>query len=232
MSRPEQELSWVAAAQALVERTVTELDDLSGPSLLPGWSRGHVVTHLARNAEALGRLLSWARTGIETPMYPSLQAREADIEAGARRPHAEQLGDLRRTGAAFIAGAHELSPQHWDATVRTRHGPIPASRIPWSRTRELWLHVVDLDAGVWIDAIPEEIAIRLVGDVAEGMHTRVGTRIELSIPERVPLVFGPGADVPVVVSGTAQQLAGWLAGRSDGVRLSGSGELPELPPWL
>ena len=85
MSRPDRELSWVADGQALFEQTVMRLDDLREPSRLPGWTRGHVVTHVARNAEGLCRLLRWARTGIETPMYPSIQARDAAIEAGAGR---------------------------------------------------------------------------------------------------------------------------------------------------
>ena len=59
-------------------RTVAALTDSQAraPSLLPGWTRGHVVTHLARNADALRNLLTWARTGIPTPMYPSRQARD------------------------------------------------------------------------------------------------------------------------------------------------------------
>ncbi|MBV8542204.1 MAG: maleylpyruvate isomerase N-terminal domain-containing protein, partial [Pseudonocardiales bacterium] len=130
MSRPDKELSWVSEGQALCERTVMELADLRGPARLPGWSRGHVVTHLARNAEGLCRLLTWARTGIETPMYPSVQERDADIEAGSGRDRTEQLDDLRRTGAAFAGAARELSSHHWEATVSTRHGPLPASTVP------------------------------------------------------------------------------------------------------
>jgi len=139
VSRPDRELSWVAEAQPRFEQAVTELADLRGPCRLPGWTRGHVVTHVARNAEALSRLLTWARTGIETPMYPSAQAREADIQSGAARPRLIQLDDLRSTAAAFAATAQELSADHWAATVGTRHGPVRASWVPWARVRELWL---------------------------------------------------------------------------------------------
>lgn len=232
MSPPRRELSWVADGQALFERTARELDGLGAPSRLPGWTRGHVVTHVTRNAEGLCRLLTWARTGIETPMYPSVQAREADIEAGAPRPQAEQLDDLHRTAAVFAAAAQELSTSQWDATVRTRHGSVPASWIPWARVRELWLHLVDLDAGVEIDAMPEDIATMLVGDLADWMHTRVPARIELRSPGREPVAFGPEGAEPTVVSGPVQQLAGWLTGRSDGTRLTAPGGLPELPPWI
>ncbi|MGH3770621.1 MAG: maleylpyruvate isomerase family mycothiol-dependent enzyme [Pseudonocardiaceae bacterium] len=232
MSVPERELSWVADAQALFERTVMELADLRGPSRLPGWTRSHVVTHLARNAEGLCRLLTWARTGIETPMYPSMRQRDADIEAGSGRERTKQLDDLRHTGAAFALAARELSSNHWEATVSTRHGPLPASSVPWLRVRELWLHLVDLDTGVEIDLMPEEIATGLVRDLAGWMHTRVSNHIELQPPGAEPVSFGPEAKVPVPVSGSVQQLAGWLTGRSGGERLRAPAGLPELPGWI
>jgi maleylpyruvate isomerase len=34
---------------------------------LPGWTRGHLLTHVARNADALRNLLTWARTGCHVP---------------------------------------------------------------------------------------------------------------------------------------------------------------------
>jgi maleylpyruvate isomerase len=209
-----------------------ELDGLRGRSRLPGWTRGHVVTHVARNAEALSRLLTWARTGIETPMYPSAQARERDIEAGAARPQAEQLDDLRSTGAAFAATAQQLSADDWATTVGTRHGPMPASSVPWARVRELWLHLVDLGAGVQIDAIPDDIATVLVRDLADWMHTRVAGRIELHSPDSAPVSFGPESAVPVPVTGTVQQLAGWLTGRGTGAHLHAPAGLPTLAPWI
>lgn len=232
MGRPERELIWVADGQARFEQAVTELDDLRGPSRLPGWTRGHVVTHVARNAEALCRLLVWARTGIETPMYPSAQARDADIEAGATRPQPAQLDDLRRSAARFAATAQELSDDHWTATVSTRLGAVHASFVPWARVRELWLHLVDLDAGVEIDALPADIATRLVRDLADSMDTRVATKIELRIPEHEPVPFGPEHGAPVIVSGPVQQLAGWLTGRSTGAHLHAPAGLPSLPPWI
>ncbi len=52
-------------------------------SLLPGWSRGHVLTHIARSGDGLRNLLIWAKTGEETPQYATPDARVTDIEAGA-----------------------------------------------------------------------------------------------------------------------------------------------------
>ena len=59
-------------------------EDMRAPSLLPGWTRGHVVTHLARNADAFCNLLHWAESGQEHYMYDSREQRNADIEAGYR----------------------------------------------------------------------------------------------------------------------------------------------------
>uniref|UniRef100_UPI00262ED002 maleylpyruvate isomerase N-terminal domain-containing protein n=1 Tax=Trebonia sp. TaxID=2767075 RepID=UPI00262ED002 len=62
-------------------------DDCSAPSLLPGWSRGHVLAHWARNADGQTRMLLAAQRGEVTAQYPGGDAqREADIEAGASRP--------------------------------------------------------------------------------------------------------------------------------------------------
>lgn len=232
MIEPDTALGWVADGQTLLEHTVMQLDDVGGSSRLPGWTRGHVITHLARNADGLVRLLSWARTGIETPMYPSMQVRAADIEAGAGRGLLEQLDDVRRAGAAFVAAASQLSAQHWQATVRTRHGPLLASTIPWLRAREVWLHLVDLGAGPEIDAVPDDVATALVRDVAGWMDSRVSARIEMQRAGGEQTAFGPESGARVSVSGSAQELAGWLTGRSRGHRLSAPAGLPELPDWL
>ena len=90
---------------------VAKLSDaeLAEPSALPEWSRAHVVAHLARNAEALIRLVAWARTGVETPMYPSREARAADIAASAGHPPERLRAELTATAAdldAALAGAH------------------------------------------------------------------------------------------------------------------------------
>src|SRR6266704_2810422 len=78
-------------------------DDMRQPSLLPGWTRGHVLTHVARTGDAMCNLLTWARTGVETPAYRCQEARGADIEAGAMRSTAELLDDVAATAAAFRA---------------------------------------------------------------------------------------------------------------------------------
>ncbi|HSK26952.1 MAG TPA: maleylpyruvate isomerase N-terminal domain-containing protein, partial [Jiangellales bacterium] len=88
---------WESTARLLATAHRIGDDALTGASLCPGWSRAHVLGHLARNAEALGRLCAWARTGEPTPMYPSREARAADIEASARQPRRRLLEDVAAT---------------------------------------------------------------------------------------------------------------------------------------
>ncbi|HET7782728.1 MAG TPA: maleylpyruvate isomerase N-terminal domain-containing protein, partial [Arthrobacter sp.] len=70
---------------AFFARKLNELSDaeLDGGTLLPGWTRRHVVAHVGYNARAIARLIEWAATGVETPMYSSPEARNHEIEFGA-----------------------------------------------------------------------------------------------------------------------------------------------------
>jgi uncharacterized protein (TIGR03083 family) len=74
---------WMQQGTTLLGKEA-ELDDeaLSVPSALPGWSRTHLLAHLAANADALGNLVRWAATGQPTPMYASPGERAAGIERG------------------------------------------------------------------------------------------------------------------------------------------------------
>ncbi len=116
-------------------------------SRLPGWTRGHVLTHLARNADAFRNLLTWARTGAETPMYPSEEVRGREIEAGAGRSAAQLAADLRASAAAFAGAAAELPAMAWDAPVSRRGVTFPARDILSGRRSEVEIHHVDLGAG-------------------------------------------------------------------------------------
>jgi uncharacterized protein (TIGR03083 family) len=105
-------------------------------SLLPGWSRGHVLTHVARNADGLRNLLIWARTGVETLQYSSRGAREAAIEEGAGRAAAELAAGLaHRPGCRDDAvgqpgvGQHRVGShgvgRHQPGAGRRRGPPAP-----------------------------------------------------------------------------------------------------------
>ncbi|MFC5994342.1 maleylpyruvate isomerase family mycothiol-dependent enzyme [Pseudonocardia hispaniensis] len=227
---------WMRAGEAFVAQLVDRLseDELRAPSALPGWSRAHVVGHLARNAEALHRLARWARTGVQTPMYPSPQQRNAAIEASAQAPAGTLRGELHSTAAALEAALDALDETTWQAEVRSALGrPIPATEIPWMRVREVWLHGVDLDAGATVADLPPGVVDALLDDATGTMSAREDTlsvRLDAADRDRAwTLGQGGGA----VLRGTAADLLGWLLGRTDGAGVSADpGPLPVAPRWL
>ena len=82
-----QALAWAADGAAHLRGMMTRMGDdaFAKPSSLPDWTRAHVLTHVARNADAMVNLVTWARTGVPTPAYPS---RESATRTSRRVPGA------------------------------------------------------------------------------------------------------------------------------------------------
>jgi maleylpyruvate isomerase len=224
-------MEWVHDGQRRVEETAASIADVSAPSALPGWTKGHVLTHLSRNADALTNLLTWARTGVESPMYASPAARNADIEAGAGRPLPAQLADLRESASRFSVAVAKVPD--WEVLVRTAQGrEVPVSEVPWMRVREVWLHLIDLNAGAGPDDLPDDVGMALVRDVAAWMAPKLDTPVELLPTGHAPLRLGQAGPVSATVAGPANRLAAWLTGRTDLAGVTTTGEVPTLPKWL
>ncbi|MFF2113032.1 hypothetical protein CJ179_42005 [Rhodococcus sp. ACS1] len=153
MTSPGPALSYVELLDAVAEshRTVEAAlagltdDQARGPSLLPGWSRGHVVTHLARNADALHRFAVGVLTGEAAPeMYPGgPAARAAAIEEGAGRPAELLVADFRFAGRRVIESLRGITEDLYETPVNWRQR-VPARQVPVLRWRELEIHHVDL----------------------------------------------------------------------------------------
>lgn len=231
-------LAEVDRATEVLYEVVAALDlaALRGPSLLPGWSRAHVVTHLARNADALVNLLTWAKTGVEHQMYPSAADRDADIAEGAGRLPQLLRADLDAACQRFATAARELPPTAWDAeVVHPRSGPFPAYRVPWLRLREVWFHLVDLDRGIGFEDLPVELLEGFVEDAIGQYADRPdvpGVRLEVTFADgrqRSWALTAAGGASPAV-SGAAADVLAWLTGRQSGARLNGTP--PTLPKWL
>lgn len=228
-------IGWAADGQHQVERAAASLDParLPEPSRLDNWSRGHVLSHLARNADALVNLLTWARTGVESRMYASADERALGIDAGARRDLPEQLSDLAAAGSRFLQAARAVPPERRSFPVLSAQGrEIETHEIPWMRVREVWLHLVDLDAGYDIDIVPEAIAWTLAQDVAAWMTPRTQDTVDLRADARDPVRLGSGTSVSSVIGGSAPRIAGWLTGRAGTSELTATGGFPDLPGWL
>ncbi|MFI2284005.1 maleylpyruvate isomerase family mycothiol-dependent enzyme [Nocardia beijingensis] len=228
------QLDIVAEATARLLDTIRGLDEhaVTEPSLLPGWTRGHVLAHLARNADSLVNLLLWAHTGVEIPQYASAFLRDADIEAGAPRPLAEQLADNEAAATRFLGLARSLTDDAWRAQVRTRQGrPIPATEVLWMRLQEVEIHHVDLNAGYTPTHWPAAFVSRILPQATADL-TRLTTETPLPFTLQATdtdFTTPLGPSPTQTISGPAPSLAAWLLGRSPGTDLTGP--LPTLPAW-
>jgi maleylpyruvate isomerase len=249
-------LRLVADGTAHLLRTVAGLppEAVAGPSALPGWTRGHVLTHLARNADSLVNLLDGARTGRDIPQYATPEVRDQDIEAGAPRPLDLQLTDLQDSAERFTLAAAALDDAAWSAEVRHRTGYVfGAFEIPWRRLVEVEYHHVDLDAGYTPAHWPERFAVvefhRLTAALDSAAappalllvsdDTADRARVGHHTPDGAP-DGDPGDGTALTVEGPVRALTAWLSGRSDGDGLQAHRAgvqfpdartaLPKLPP--
>ncbi|HWD06678.1 MAG TPA: maleylpyruvate isomerase family mycothiol-dependent enzyme [Amycolatopsis sp.] len=207
---------------------VGSLDDaaMRAPSALPGWSRGHLLTHVARNADGVGNLLTWASTGVETPMYGPGTARDDAIDAGARRPAAEIVADVVASGARLLDLAESLPEHTWTAPIRHRFGqPMSGADALALRLTETTIHLADLDHG---HDFPSATA--LLGDHLDLVVTTM-IRLHRGDLPAIRITDGThtwtmadGSDA--VVSGSPAALLAWLSGRADGSALTGP--VPQL----
>lgn len=222
-----------ASTQSLL-RTVEAMSDdqVAEPSLLPAWTRGHVLTHIARNADAMVNLVTWARTGIETSMYPSRDHRAAEIEAGSARPVGEHADDLAASARRLSTAFEAMSPEQWDHTIEwgRESRKTPAALIPVLRRIEVEIHHVDLDLDYTLAHLPEDLVEWMIADRAAELSARedlAGFVLTANDDEGRWAVKDGGPEI----SGTPPSLLGWLLGRTDGIGLYSEQPLPHLGAW-
>ncbi|MFJ6992769.1 maleylpyruvate isomerase family mycothiol-dependent enzyme [Streptomyces sp. NPDC003090] len=206
------------------------------PSLVPPWTRGHVVTHVARATDSLCRLLRSARTGVETPQYTSMEARAAEIEAGADRPVEALVADVLDTAARFDREIRALPPTAWQAEVRMRTGELrtPADLI-LTRIRELEVHHADLAAGYTFEDIPPDTARWIIDDIVAALRRRtdVPPMTIKATDTDLTHTLTPAPNAGPTVSGPQAALLAWLTGRAEDAPLQATpGDLPPPPFWI
>jgi maleylpyruvate isomerase len=246
---PTETLARVVESTAHLIATAEQFDDAAvrEPSLLPGWTRGHVLTHVARNADAVVRLMTWAETGVETPMYASPEARETEIEQGAGRGAQELVQDVRESSERFAQVAARLTGEHWGAQIAGRRGgPQAAGWLPWWRLEEMLVHHVDLGVHYspahWPQYFTEPELALIAGRFSNPAFTPESPAFRVHAEDvdgadEVDQIFGILADkddeqVPIV-RGPSAALVAWLIGRSDGdgLNVEPHGALPRPPAW-
>lgn len=193
-----------AAHQRLLATLVTIDDATVGrPSRLPGWTIGHVLTHIARNADGHTRRLEGALNGIEVARYPGgPEQREGEIEAGAERTARQLYEDVDESAKRLEATWERSAAAGWPNAQLLATDRFPTTGSPVRRLREVEVHHVDLGLGYEVTDWPDEY-------------------VEWELPlalARLPARLANPKD--------AHRLLGWLTGRSpnpDGI---------ELPPWM
>jgi len=216
-----------------VVRTVDGLSDdqWAQPSLLPGWSRAHVVAHLTLNAEALSAALEGVHEGREVPMYASQEARDGDIVALAASASPSELRDR------FLASTTVIG--EWVEELADNLAGIVIERVPGGRTfaagevgpmraREVEIHHADLGldytAADWsADFVALLLETRATTYAGTEGFTAHATDLDLS------WTFGTGGPT---VSGVGSALAWWATGRGTGDGLtSDDGRVPRIEAW-
>jgi len=209
--------------------------DLRGPSLLPGWTRAHVLTHLARNADGLVNLVAAARTGEDRPMYPGgREGRDADIEAGASRHLGDVRLDIAESAERLLAAFADLPDAAMSREVTMSSGATAYGwEIPSLRVREVEIHHVDLDLGYTPDDWTPEFARRTLDQLSPLF------RDERDCPVGVLEATDDQGQWEVAASGprlagTRTALVAWLTGRTagEGLELSPPGDVPPAPRWV
>ena len=216
----------------MVMATVTSLadDELRKPTKCAGWTRAHVIAHLALGADGMTNLATWAVTGQETPAYASREQRDADIEAAAQRTAAELASDLEQANARLLAAFRALKDGTRVETLPTLFsGEIHALSLPARRTTELIIHHDDLDTTwEWHEADPDAIldAIEVCVRRLQAHPESPGLRIVAGEGEE--WTVGDGA---YRIEGYYEDLLPFLARAQVEEGLQYEGELPELPRW-
>jgi maleylpyruvate isomerase len=173
-----------AATQRLIDETrILTGPDLRAPSLLPGWSRAHVLAHLARGADAMRSLLIGARSGQDRPAYASPVARAADIDRSAAAGAQELVEDLADSAMALRTFMRQLPAEAWRYQVQVLGGSrFPARQLLIRRLAEVELHHCDLGIGYGHDQWSAACAAM---ELHEPMRSQRAERHGYSQPESV-----------------------------------------------
>jgi maleylpyruvate isomerase len=199
--------TWIGVATEEHRRLLSTLDqrvasgtlDVSARSLLPGWTIGHVITHVTHSGDGHVRMLDAAANGAVGQQYPGgREQRNSGIDQAAGRPAAEQVADLRRSIDALEV--RWASMPTWDGVGASMGGEVAIADLPFLRLREVAIHHADLGIGFTFDDLP---------DVYLREEIR---RMQMLWASRQPM--GMTTLPPLALAASPPDRLAWLTGRS------------------
>ena len=232
--RPDPDL--IARADRALVRTVDSLSahQYAEASQLPGWTRAHVVAHLALNAEGLAGVLHGAHLGHPQCMYASPEARDADIAGLAAADPAELRERLLAATARFGQAVEAMHEDEWHGRFERTPGgqDIALANIPLMRLREVEIHHADLGAGYSAADWPEDFRTILLESMTKRPYPAPFTVRPTDLGRTWHYGEGDAGSTGPVVTGSAAAIGWWLTGRGSGEGLTtDTGTLPEVDPW-
>ena len=213
--------------------TVAKLDDetVAMSSLLPGWDRAMVLTHVSAHAEGLVRAIEAAVRGEVAKLYPGgRQARDAEIEAG-RGAKARDIGHRLEESSARVLSVIKAAPDEiWLApAVHYRLGEVRVGTLVVSRLREVEIHHVDLDFGYSPADWPAEWVIEEMDRAMLDLPSRLSSGIAVVlVATDTDHHWVAGSGEAVELDGPLSELFAWVIGRAGAV---GGQAGPDLAPW-
>lgn len=216
------------ATQRLLGDTITLSEQAwQEPSRLPGWTRAHVATHLARDADAFVRAVDSVLMGRRGLMYDSDEDRDLALERGSERSGLELQIDLDTSAGRLNRRFNVLDSVPGDLMVELTPGQLfRADLLPLIRLNEVVLHHIDLDCGFEVDNIDPEFAGWLLTWNALGANQEGARPIRLLSDSGLRFDLGAASGSAEVIKGSDALLLGWLTGR---LRADQAGNLPAAP---
>jgi maleylpyruvate isomerase len=203
------------------------------PSRLPGWTRAQVVGHLAGSAFGLVNLCEWAASGVETPMYPSPEARAAEIDRRASLPWPDLVAEVHAGAELLSARLGSLQEPVVERTLRLGSGaPVAVADLASTRIREIEIHRVDLGAEYQPIDWSEAFTLRTLGQVTSFFRDHRDVPVGMLRSVDSGRCWEVGSTGPDLV-GAEPDLLAWLLGRPHGpLRTTDSSPLPVAPAWV
>lgn len=214
----------VPAAAARLNAVIADVDEAAvrEPSALPGWSRAHVMAHIANFSDAMKRQVDEAVAGRLIEFYDGgMPARVAAIESGSTRSAEELKQNIARATAGLVAAWETVDD--WTRPVTHRNGTL--ADTVYTGWRELAIHTADLGLD---HATSDDWSPEFCTHLLTFLRPRVpeGTHLVLQAPG---VRWEQGEGDEVVIEGKLTDLTAWMAGRQPRGPLTG--DLPELLPW-